>query len=443
MMTKVPLSTGSNPNTDTRVDNPRLRNWFVGEKAIHRLPSLAELTLLSDCRAIHETTFDSGSYIVVTKGQVVRVQFRGSIEHISNINNSDGAVRISENQANEVTIVNGSSAYVYKQSTAEFTQLTTTHGFDLINPVDTVVLDTFTIIVGGSDKKWTVSSPNNALTYNTSDVQVTDDDMGNLVGVAELDNNIFIFGGGGVQRWVPSIARTTYDFPFDIDPSFRAAYGCLSTGSIVSETSVVYFLAENHVVQSLSAQGLTPISAPGMSKEISRYAETNFSNGSMLEFQGRYFYQLSFDENSWVFAEDTNKWSESDDMIIDSVGDTIVTSEGVFTLTDMHTSKACEYVSVVTRPSESTAPYRRVLNSVKLGLIQGLSQVDEPQHVELAVSQDNIRWSNNVKREIGLTGDRQANNVWRMNLSAQQFTFRIRYYGSLDLTLESLTIDIK
>ena len=67
------------------------------------------------------------------------------------------------------------------------------HGFDIDHPMDVTSLDTFLIVVGGVDKRWIVSNANDALTWAANEVIETDVRVGDLIGVEQLDNNLFIF----------------------------------------------------------------------------------------------------------------------------------------------------------------------------------------------------------------------------------------------------------
>ena len=447
----VDITQGSSPAINTRVDNPRLHNMYVAKDgSINRLPSLKSLVQIDNILAIHETTYNGGSYIVATAGQLLRVDSIGGVNPLSTIKTAQEVVRIAENQQNEVTIVTGANAYVYQQKTSKITTLSATQGFDLINPVDVKVLETITIIIGGQDKKWVASSPNNALLYGEDDVVVTDESMGNLVGCAELDNNLFVFGMTGIQRWLPALERTQYDFPFRQDTSYRSEFGCISTGSIVGRIDEIYYLASNFTVRSLSLSGDGIVSNDGMPVIISEYEEVSFSRGSVLYYQGQYFYQLTFlkSATAWVFNQSSRKWSESDDLIIDSSSgvsfneNAVVTTDDVYLLTSVHTKKALILQTPVMLQPGSTENIRSTLSGVRVNLIQGLSQEVSPQKIELAISKDNLRFSNHVTRTLGRVGETQQTVTWRMNITAQQFTFEIRYYGDMNLTIRSMTANI-
>tara|TARA_R110000787_G_scaffold21425_6_gene63402 strand:- start:12806 stop:14071 length:1266 start_codon:yes stop_codon:yes gene_type:complete len=416
------------------------------------MASLDSMSAISDVLAVHETTYLGGAYIVATKSSLLRVDSGGNVSRLSDIKTSGVTVRMSENQQNEVIIVTGSNAYVYKQKeTSEpFVQLGTAQGFDLNNPVDVVVINTFAIIIGGQDKKWALSSPNNAVAYSTNDIFLTDESMGELTGCAELDNNLFIFGKNGIQRWVPGISRTPEDFPFEQDSNFRKKYGAVSTGSIVSETDRVYFMSSASQVMSLSIQGLEEITTAGISNQLASYVNPQFSRGSIYNYRGSYFYHLTFPEDnaSWVFCESSKTWSESDILILDSAAkialnlNVVILSDGIYQLTKSHSSRLLEINTDVILGPDSTQSYRDALNAVKLDLVQGLPQAVEPQYIELALSTDNLYFGNRVNQSIGLTGKRLTTTRWRMNVLGEQFTLNFRYYGSLDLTIRRLTVDI-
>lgn len=451
MMTPIATNLGSMPAINTRTNNPRLLNMYVAkDNNNYCLPSLDLLASIENILAVHETSYNGGSYIVATQNSLLRVDAVGSINHLAPINTVNETVRIDENQQNEVIIVTGANAYVYQQKINLITTLGSSEGFDLVNPVDVCVLATITVIIGGTDKKWVASTANNALVYNDSDIFITDESMGNLTGCATMNNNLFVFGTGGIQRWLPSIERTVYDFPFREDTNFRGEFGAISTGSIVDETDEIYYLANNFTIRVLSPQGDNSISPDGMPLIFSEFLNPEFSRSSMLYYEGQYFYQITFpdSEESWVYNEDSGKWSESTDLVIDATSGVefnqtaVVTAAGLNLLTSVQTSKERVLQSAINEIPTSTDNQRMVCSSVRLDMVQGLSQTNTQKVIELAVSKDNLRFGNYVTRDIGRVGNTQQTMTWRMNISARQFSFKIRYYGDFNVIFKRMVANI-
>lgn len=437
----VPINKGSSPAVVSQVNNPRLINMYVDTDGLYRLPYLDVFSLIPDCLFVFSTAFEGGSRIVVTKSQALRLFNDGSTQLIGEVNVIGNNIRADENPDAQITITTGGGAYVIDQKKSTFTKLGKTQGFDILNPIGVVVLNTFTVIVGGADKKWIISSPNNALQYNTNDIRLTDAALGNLTGIQELKNNLFIFGENSSQRWIPSTERTSYDFPFSIDPSFRTAYGCVSPASLISTGENIYFLGNNNIVQSLSEQGLVEITDAGIGKKMSAEKDINFSSGAYFYYNNHYFYCLTFNNISWVYCEQTKKWSESTSLINSADEEIVTTISGVFTLSDVFKQNTfLELTTEVLYPQNISSYERTALNAVNLNITQGIESIPEPQYIDLSISRDNVNFSNDVRRRIAPTGKRECVNIWKMNLAANQFTIRFRYDGKLNLVFEKLDL---
>ena len=442
---------GSNPDINTRNNNPRLRNMYVSSTGtLERSPSLEVISSIDGVVAVKKTNYKQGAYLVATSGQLLRVDSSGSTAPLMKINTSGDPVRIDENVQNQVIVTTGANAYVFNQRTGLKTTLGANEGFALTNPIDVIVINTFAIIIGGTDKQWYVSNADNAISFDSNNIKETDESLGDLVGCAQEDNNLFIFGKYGIQRWQPSIERTQYDFPFTQDSDFKVKTGALSTSSIQSNESGTYFLASNFSICALMQQSIVSLSSPGITKEISSYQKQYFSKGSVYHHDGHYFYQISFpdDGNSWTYCFESKTFSESDDIIIaatDSLIDgfsVVAVDSGINSLVPPNDYSLCLWQSEVQLVNNDTGSERQALSSIKLDMTQGLSQSPSPQKIELQVSLDNLRWSNVITRDIGKVGKTRQSIVWRMNVLSDQFTYRIRYYGNLDVSFRRIIVNI-
>ena len=444
-MTAINILTGSNPAVSEQVNNPRLFNMYVDKDGLYRLPYLKLFSKLDRVMAIHETKYDGGSYIVATRDFLVNMRYDGSYQLIGNINSISNNIRIDETPGNQIIVTTGSGAYVYSPrqqgSLPKFVQLGQDQKFDLKNPVGVVVLNTFVVIAGGEDQKWIVSSPDNALEYNTDDIRVTDTEMGNLTGIQQLHNNLFIFGENASQRWTPSVERTQYDFPFTLDPSFRTEYGCIAPSSIANTGANIYFLGNNNIVMSLSQQGLQAVSNAGIAKTFDDEAQLDNASGSYFYYNNHYFYCLSLSQKSWVYCEASEKWSESDLLLTSADGEMVTTNKGVFTVSNQFEENGhIQLITEVILPKGKSSYSRNSINGVNLNITQGLESIAEPQTIDLAISTDNVEFGRDVNRPIALTGKRRGINIWKMNLAGNQFTLRFRYYGKLNLVFERLDV---
>ncbi len=447
-MTPIPIDTGTLPAVDAQVNSPRLRGGFVNtQKHVQLLPNLFRLFELNNCRAIFKSTFKNRQ-IVVTQREVFYIQNQEVIK-VGDIISTTNAVRVDENTQNQVTIVNGAGAWVFEQRTGGFSKLNaTSNGFTLTEPVDVTVLDTITIVVGkvNDTNTWIVSEANNALIYAANLVRLTDNSMGDLSGCTDLNNNLFIFGTEGVQRWLPNIERVPTDFPFSQDPSYRDDYGCISTGSLTTDNNELFYLSRGGQVRMMRSEGRHTITNDGIENIINSYADTTNSFGSYFYHKGFYLYHLSFPaaKNAFVFCPRSNKWSESDDMWID-FSENVILKDGIYELTQDY-SNAYRTLILETpyfKPKPTDMYMRSVLGSVLLEMTQGKGTVDTPQSVFLQLSKDNIFYGNRVKDLFSKIGDRLFQFRWFMNYVNNGFSLRFTIELQQDVTFTSIQAEIK
>lgn len=437
----IPINKGTNPALDEQVSFPRLKNGFVGPEAVYLRPAIEQTNSFSNALAIHQSTFEDRT-IVVTKRQVFVIDNKGIQSKVGDILPSLEFVRLDENSQNQITIVNGGGAWVLDQRNSNlFVQLNSTdNGFDLDNPVDVHVLNTFTIIVGGTDQKWIISNANNALNYDAQDIVVTDNSLGKLSGVRSIDNNLFIFGTNGNQRWVPSIERLPSDAPFSQDPNYRDDFGAISTASLKTGNNVIYFLDKESSVRALASNSARSVSlmSEGQAEFTLKQGDISKTYGSYYYFRGNYFYQLSFEKNSLVFCLSSKTWSESDLIFRDYDGQALL-EDGVYDLTQDYSK---EWLSV-----ELTAPYmnftitdpmdRVTLHAVFLNVTQGKENVVKGSRVDLQLSKDNVCYGNRVSRDLAPQAERLRQLRWHLNVANNAFAYRLTLHLKSDISIIS------
>ena len=448
----LPITIGTRPDWETRLGYPRLENMFVGESGyLYPTPGLVLLTALTNLRAIYQTAYSGGSYIAVTDVNILRVQYTGATSEISTITASQLPVQISENLQNQVTIVDGVSAYVYDQAHSTFSTLTTTQGFIIQNPVSVLVLNTYTIVLG-LNGQFQVSNPNNATQYNALSYAQIESVSTQGAGLATINNNLYIIGTTATERWEANLTND-YAFPFQRDNNFICDYGAISTGAISRGIGNIYFLSQKYTVIGINGGGWGVVKADkndnqvGMAKILSQYSDVGSPNSAYYTFRGQGFYHLTFPKTgiSWVWCENSQTWSLNDDLILGSTlnKETVMTSTGIYTLSLIPQHKKRLYISQRFVDYRGTTNWRMTVNALEAKILQGFRQAIEPQYLELSFSIDGLTFGNTVKKAIGLTGRRQDICVWRVsNLSCQELTVKLSYYGDYDFVIERVSLNI-
>lgn len=457
-MTAVNIDTGSMPDFNKQINNPELFNMFIGKSGSqYILPSLDRIgRAIPGTLKVHFTNFDGGRYIVVTELNVYRVSPTGAIAQVGTVQfNSQSVVEVTENLQNQVTIVGGGiGAYVLDQNADTFLPLTVAQGFALNNPISCTTLNSFTVVLDASGQ-WQISNPNAAYIYSAIQIQQIDSQLVTPLAVRTNDNNLFIFGTAGIERWEPTFNVQTYLFPLQKDQDFKNNFGGLNTSLIESDINYIFFLSSRYMPMTISRAGIEELGNDGIAKVFSEYPDALKGKSSIYTYLSNYFFQITLEESkkTWVYCFNSKKWSNSNDLIIDSTASPSVSSglvqevvalrDGIYNLTSNPTQKRRRWVSDRFNAYKGQMPSRGLLNGVEIMITQGenifsILDLAQPEYIELSVSVDNITFGNALKMPIGSPGQTQYRTRFPTNMSGTFFTLKLEYFGSLNYTVEGV-----
>lgn len=456
---EIPIDDGTVPNWETRLSNPKLFNAFVGEMGkVYCSPWLHKINVgfeMTGVRAIHQTYFGAGSYIVVTANYVLRVDNSGHVSIISSIKNTGLPVQIAENLQDQVGITDCRNFYVIDQNAESFTVMGEAQGFTYKTPISIVVVNSIAVVLDLDTSSWALSDPNQMLTFPALDfVAQISSSLTKASSLETLDDNLYIFGTTGIERWVPNSGNNPYLFPFAKDNNFRVDFGAISINSTQRAFGMIYFLSSKYIPMVITGRGTEsiPLGGEGMAKVLASYPDVMRAECSFYSFKDNFFYHMYFPESgiSWVYCEGSKKWANGDDAIISCVPreGIVATPLGLFSLTDDESdsvSKLRMWQSRRMKNYKGTETNRELLSSVDTQIIQGFVQSStvEPQHISLNISLDSESWLNSVPSQIGNTGDRNALTIWRMNIAAKEYTLNLQYQGTLNFTIDKVTVVLK
>lgn len=453
----IPINKGTNPEWETRLGFPKLFNMFVGDGGKdYSMPwrrNISPNVEIRNIRCAIETPFKNGSYLILTSEALIRLEYGGQITVIRQINNNGRSVQMSENAQFQVGFVDGQHFYVYDQTNNFLKLMGVDQGFSFKSPISITIINNITIVLDYDTGEWAISDPNQMLTFPALDgEQRISSALGDARTLDTINDNLYIFGSTGIERWIPSSGNSPYLFPFAKDNSFRIDFGAASFNAVDQGFSELYFVNSNLIPSVLTSQGVKPIASPAFAKQFSHYPDANQLVGSFYKFLGYFFFHIYFpiSDVSWVYCTNSQTWSLVDDHVTASITrqNVVATHEGIFMLTDddaYSESKKREIQSERIFDYKGTETYRMSLSSVEAKIIQGYKQSStvEPQHLRLNISLDSDQWLNPVPMPIGNTGQREAITIWRTNLTGHEFTFNLQYQGNYRLTIEKLTAIIK
>lgn len=463
--TNLPINRGTRPDYETRINYPQLFNMFVGgSNHVYTDPGLSELSIVApdeNSRAVHYSSYKGGRYFTVTKTQILEISLDGSsYDVIATITNSGLPVQIDENDQHQVIFVDGRKAYVYAQQAVPptFTILSADEGFTIENPISVTVVNNIGAVLDSKTNTWIVSGPNNLLTWPALNFVAIDSTLTRGVSLETLDNNLFIFGTTGIERWVPNTGNNPYLFPFDKDTSYRQDVGSVSTNGIAAgfgengDYNVLYFLSSKGIPMALSEVGLKELPSEdykaGLARILSSYSDATKCETSFYTFKGNYTFAMTFPQTgiSWRYCVNSDTFSTGDDLIISSVdaSPVVATPDGIFTLVQRpQARKRRTWIGDTIREYKGQQPNRMSMNGFDVQMLQGLPHqgLDE---LELSFSLDGQKtWTNTVNRPIGATGERNAQTTWSMNITGKEFTPRVSYYGDLEFTIREINAILK
>jgi hypothetical protein len=452
----LPINLGTRPDWQPRLGYPKLRNMFVGESGFcYCDPGLMDVEPNApdeNTRKIWYTPYGNGAYIAVTKTQILKLNLTGGYTVLKDIRNTGQAVQIAENEQNQIGIVDGRNFYVYDQSTGDVVTMGAAQGFQFTRPISIIVLNNICIVLDYDTSSWAISTPDNMLEFPVLDNIFISPQLTDPVGLVVLNNNMFIFGTTGIERWIPSLGNNLYIFPFSKDTSFLKDFGAIATNGISKGYDEVFFLSSKYTPMSLTVNGFKDLGAPfpntGYAKIFSQYPDVTKCESSFFPYRGNFFFTMTFVDSGvcWKYCTNSNTFSLSDDLVVSGLKDysVVATPDGIFNLTlTQQATRLREWVGPRIVKYEGLDPYRNCMTGFEVRMIQGLLHND-PEQLELTLSLDGQqKWLNTVPRPIGKTGERNAITTWAMNISGYEFTPRIRYYGLLDLTIEKITATIE
>lgn len=432
-----PINEGWSPDFDSRVNNSNLKGWFVGDSGLcYSQPNLLKQKSLTNALAM--LLSEDGTVYIIEKGKLLVVNKDGEQIVSKPIETGLLPIRMAENKDNQLLITNGTNAFVYNKKTQVTTKLGVVNGFDLVEPYDVMVINTIAIFVGHSDKKWVYTDANNALKI-AGEVNNTDQSFGKLTACVQLDNSIYIFGENGVQRWVPSISRTSFSSPFTIDNNYRNSYGCLATMSAYELNNVIYYLTNNYNVATISLNGLISISSSGQAIVLSKAKNIERSLGFTLDYIGHYFYGLTVDSVTYLYSTESKKWCLSNDVIIGGDSNIAITDVSLSKLSPI---TATTYHSLTTSPLEDVKEGNKItVTTVSLDIVQGQDVIENDAYFDMSIANDNSTYTNVIRKPISKIGNRQHRLIWNLKMTELLFSFKFDYFGNVPMTVKRLIIN--
>lgn len=255
--------------------------------------------------------------VTVIGNAVYVVQVGLNYQLIGRIDTFEGPVYISENQNNQIGIVDGFSLYVYNYNFDTFTRIE----IPGIIPSYISFLDTYTIITDTNRRIWIISSPNDMTMYSALNEETIQTQADQLQVVERLDRTVWVLGKKVGELWNDNPNQSlqglgSVSFPFKRNNSYAINYGCLSQQSLSSGFGMLAWLAFNAksgpTIVYTSGGKPNVISTEGLDHKLQNLSHPEISTGMFFKDNGHVFYMITFyhpdDDYTIVYDFNTKLW---------------------------------------------------------------------------------------------------------------------------------------
>jgi hypothetical protein len=215
----------------------------------------------------------------------------------------NGYVSIASNTAGQLIFVDGLDGYIYDTVTSSFSQITSP--YFPVKPLNVVFLDSYFVIPWGDSTQFSISSPNDGLTWDAFDTAPIQAYSGNLVGVGVVNRRLFFFKTDSTEVWYNTGAA---DFPFRRDNNLIFNFGCISTSSIQSEHGYLFWLARDKdgigSVMMTNGDQPTIISTEAVENQIRKFTAPADLRSFVYKDDSHIFYMMNWTTDDFTFGFD-------------------------------------------------------------------------------------------------------------------------------------------
>ena len=215
-----------------------------------------------------------------------------------------GPVDINGN-LNQVVVVNGVSGYVYDETTATFTKISSPNFYA---STSVTYQDGYLVFNRTGTGQFFISDIDDALTYNAINFDEAVLRGDTLLTVVSDTRNLWLFGQRTMECWYNNGQLT--GVPFVPNRGAASLRGTAAAKSVVSTQIGIFFLGDDHNVYWM--QGYTPknISPDAQAKELTTYRDLSDAYAFVMNMDGHWFYVLTLptQKRTFVYDPEENAW---------------------------------------------------------------------------------------------------------------------------------------
>ena len=378
---------------------------------------------------------------------------------IGSLESASGPVFISENEADQLAFVDGSSTlYLYTYTTGS----STFEKVDLSDPVHKLGVvaagyitfqDTYFIIPDTLTNKWYISGNNDGKSWSALDSAALQTKPDVMVAVVAFDRQLFVMGKKVSEIW-HDVGNPL--FPYQRSNSLAIDYGCLSASTIATGFGMIVWLAANAKSGAtiIYSDGGPPktISTDGIDFKLDKLNDSTDSSGFLFQEDAHIFYQVTFKSDNFTLVYDFNEqkfYSLTDERMNYHIAKRVAFFDnkhyfvsyrdaGLYELsTDYSTYKyviggttlgeEIPRIRITKRYGTPTSSWFKV-NSLNLTLEQGNSKV--PQKVGLSIARNGgMSFGNVLMKDLFPLGKRTNKLVFWLLGASNDMVFQIQFWG--------------
>lgn len=405
-----------------KISSERTWNMMISDNALVPLPGYTARSVLANsgqARAIY-TSPAYDHMIVVVDDMVFAVASDLSQSQVGQLHTSQGRVFISENNAQQIAIVDGLNIYVFNYGNNSFTVvLNATLGF---NPTYITFQDGYLICAAGGTNRWRLSGPNDATDWPAGgpNVGLYQTAAGDLVeAVITVDRPLFVIGQRAAEVWFDT---GTQLFPYQRSNQMSIAYGTLSVDTVASGYSLLVWLGtnENAGPAILVSKGGLPqqISDEGMTYVLDHLTHPEDSFGFLFKMDGHIMYMLTFrtDNLSFVYDFTVNKFFSMSDHNLDHfIAKKVTYFNGKYYFISFEDAKLYELNSQIYNYDGKEIPRIRIGKNVRLPnasrFIMSNANITIEQGVDTTIQRVELSVSRNGGESWGYTASKDLNSL--------------------------------
>lgn len=241
-----------------------------------------------------------------------------NLNHSLPFSTSSGHVGIDVNENNQVIFVDGVAGYIYAEETKVYKKISAQ--YFPTEPVDAIYFDGVFFVAEGNSPRFHASKTNDGLTWDNAFASITSR-PDNIVGFAQLNRRLFVFGRTVTEAWYSApLTTTTANFPLQRDNNMLLNYGCESVASIAQDHGVIVWLSNNTAGANsvMMTDGSIPkqISTKSIDYQISKLTKKDNAIGFLIKISAHLFYTLIFpaENKSYLYDMNSDVWTELEEI---------------------------------------------------------------------------------------------------------------------------------